>query len=191
VKPPDKRGGAPGHHTGDATTARPHPTKRSTVGHSLKDRVYPGGMQRDVSLPGDHRVQRDAPVEILRMLYVATEADLVTPGPEFGSWGWLRLDPADPRRTAATTRAALAWWNGVMFGPGLPADVLDRLVAERLNSASKDVAAAVDWRAVVREHAAQQRAMRLRLEGHRPAASLPPAPAALVEAFERAGRGAE
>jgi hypothetical protein len=146
--------------------------------------------QRDVSLPGDHRVQRDAPVEILQMIYVATGADLVTPGPEFGSWDWLRLDPADPRRTAATTKAALAWWSGIVFGPGLPADVLDRLVAERLNAASKNIAAAADWRALVRGHAAQRRALRLRREGYGPAAVLP-APAGLVEAFERAGRGAE
>jgi hypothetical protein len=168
-------------------SSRPGATFRGRVVGVTASSALP---QRAVVLPGDGRVQRDAPVEILRMIFVATEADLVTPGPEFASWDWLRLDPADPRRTAATTRAAMAWWSGIVFGPGLPADVLDRLVAERLNAASKDIAAAADWRALVRGHAAQRRAIRLRREGYGPA-SLPPAPAGLVEAFERAGRGSE
>lgn len=99
---------------------------------------------------GDDRVHRDLPVEVLAAVHQAVApalaARLVIP--PFGSWAWCELAEDDPARSHATVRAALAWWSGMAFGPGVPASVLDHVVAERMADASREVSAAANWRAI-------------------------------------------
>ena len=75
--------------------------------------------------------------------------------PEFGSPEWVSLPVDDPRRAHACVRAALAWWSATVFGPGIPADVLDREVGRRMAEASRAVHAAAPavWSRLSRDRA--------------------------------------
>jgi hypothetical protein len=91
----------------------------------------------------ENRVHPDLDFDTLaavhRFVSVALTAGSV---PEFGSPEWVELATDDPARGYATTRAALAWWSARVLGPGLPADVVDRIIAEWLADAGTAVYAA-------------------------------------------------
>lgn len=102
------------------------------------------------------------------------------PCPEFGSPEWAGLPVDDPRRAHACVRAALAWWSATVFGPGVPADVLDREFARRMAGASRDVHRAAGpglWSRLARDRAFGVPVQRARSEY------------AAAELFERAGQG--
>lgn len=70
--------------------------------------------------------------------------------PLAGSPTWQALDDADPRKTAAVFRAALAWLYECM--PAVIADrlrgeldLIDRCHADRMNAVAHDISGAADW----------------------------------------------
>lgn len=92
-------------------------------------------------LIGDGSVHRDLDTDTQRaVLEAVTPALLAGELPAFGSYSWAQLADDAPAKHAATTRAALSWWSSLVFGPGVPADVVDRIIAERMNEASKSIA---------------------------------------------------
>lgn len=70
--------------------------------------------------------------------------------PFAGSPDWCALDDADPRKTAAVVRAALAWLyesTPAVINDRLRAelDTIDRCHADRMNDVAHDISGAADW----------------------------------------------
>ena len=76
--------------------------------------------------------------------------------PLYDSAQWWALEADDPRRWAAVVRAAAAWrFEGRLdqIEQRLQEELarVDRMVLERLRSASHDIAGALDWNALAAE----------------------------------------
>jgi hypothetical protein len=90
------------------------------VSRSKHDAGSASPQRRHLRLVGPTSHQTTRPKsnpEVRRKLLERVSPYLLSgPAPTFGSREWTELDPADPRWTAATVRAALAWWGPSGFG---------------------------------------------------------------------------
>lgn len=167
MKVPRREGDGPGTQS---RTVAPTPRSPATAKRQVADQGTGSARHiaaADVVVHREDEAHSDLDPDTLLRVYDAVRRDLLVDGcPEFGSAAWVRLPKGDPRRDAATTRAALAWWTARVYGRGLPADVVDRIVAARVNAASKDIAGAPDWPKLIRRHLEHQRVLRRRANGY-------------------------
>lgn len=93
--------------------------------------------------------------------------------PQWGSPAWADLVPDDTARIAAAELAAFRWWAAVVFGGGVPGEVLRAQVARVLKETALDVRAAADWPRLIRQSVQQDAVRRRRLAAVPPQGGAP------------------